>query len=188
MIETLIPFLPGFAAAYAIQAVAVASPGPDVALMASFGIAVGAACLALVTMQGLSLLMERVAWLSALLRIAGVCYLLWLVFNAWCKALTPPAVSIACVAGMPPYRAFLTGFLLQITNPKAIVFWVAIATVGATDAAPAPILALFILGAYAVLLSSQPFRLVYDRARSWIEGAISVFLTYMAFRMATDRS
>ena len=38
------------------------------------------------------------------------------------------------------------------------------------------------------LLSSQPFRLAYDRARRWIEGAIGAFLTYVAFRLATDRS
>ena len=109
MIDALIPFLPGFAAAYAIQVVAVASPGPGVAmilgfslshglraaLVAAFGIAVGAACLALATTQGLGLLMERVAWLSTAIRFAGVCYLLWLAFKAWGKAIRPPKVAVA---------------------------------------------------------------------------------------------
>ena len=212
MIDALIPFLPGFAAAYAIQVVAVASPGPGVAmilgfslshglraaLVAAFGIAVGAACLALATTQGLGLLMERVAWLSALVRIAGVSYLLWLAFNAWRKALAPPMIAVAQVRAMSPRKAFLVGYLLQITNPKAIVFWLAIASVGATEGAPAPVVALFVAGAfaisllghgaYAVLLSSSPFRLAYDRARRWIEGCIGAFLTYVAFRLATDRS
>ncbi|MFD1794606.1 LysE family translocator [Paracoccus aurantiacus] len=212
MIDQLIPYLPGFVAAYAILVVAVASPGPGVALilghavsegrraalLCSLGIAVGSASLALATTQGLGLLMERVAWLSTIVRIAGVCYLLWLAFKAWRKALTPPQVSIAKVRAMSPSRVFLSGYLLQITNPKAIVFWLAIATVGATKAAPLPVVALFILGAfllslaghaaYAVLLSSQPFRLAYDRARRWIEGVIGAFLTYVAFRLATDRS
>ena len=212
MMDQIIPYLPGFLAAYAILVVAVASPGPAVAmilgfavsdgrraaLIASLGIAVGAACLALATTQGLGLLMARVAWLSTLIRVAGVCYLLWLAFKAWHKALQPPTISIAKIAAMSPRRVFLSGYLLQVTNPKAIVFWLAIASVGATEAAPLPVVALFVLGAfllslaghaaYAVLLSSQPFRLAYDRARRWIEGAIGAFLTYVAFRLATDRS
>lgn len=210
--DWLIPYLPGFAAAYAIQAVAVASPGPGVAmilgyavsegrraaLVASLGISVGAAGLALATTQGLGLLMEQVAWLSTAIRFVGVCYLLWLAFKAWGKAIAPPKVSVAQVRALPLPQVFLTGLLLQLTNPKAIVFWLAISTVGATQGAPAPVVAAFVAGAfllslaghaaYAVLLSSSPFRLAYNHARRWIEASIGVFLTYVAFRLATDRS
>ncbi|MDP0928360.1 LysE family translocator [Paracoccus onubensis] len=211
--DWLIPYLPGFGAAYAIQAVSVASPGPGVALLlgialsqgranavaAAFGIALGAACLALATTQGLGLLMERVAWLSTIIRIAGISYLLWLALKAFRRASQPPKVAVAAI-GRPTgqIRSFVAGYLMQITNPKAIVFWLAIATVGATNNAPLPVLALFIAGAfvlslaghgaYAVLLSSSPFRLAYDRARRWIEAALGVFLTYVAFRLATERS
>lgn len=211
--DWLIPWLPGFGAAYAIQAVSVASPGPGVALLlgialsqgraralaASVGIAVGAACLALATTQGLGLLMERVAWLSTLIRMAGAGYLLWLAVKAFRRAAEPPVVAVQRRAHAPnPWRAFLMGYLMQITNPKAIVFWLAIASVGATQSAPAPVVATFITGAfllslaghaaYAVLLSSSPFRLAYDHARRWIEASIGVFLTYVAIRLATDRS
>lgn len=211
--EWLIPYLPGFGAAYAIQAVAVASPGPGVALllgiamtqgrgralMAATGIAFGTATLALATTQGLGLLMERVAWLSTLIRMAGVCYLLWLAIKAFGRAATPPAVRIDRDVEAPnPWRAFVLGYLIQITNPKAIVFWLAIATVGATSGAPVPVVATFVAGAfllslaghaaYAVLLSSSPFRLAYNHARRWIEAAIGSFLTYVAFRLATERS
>lgn len=210
--DWLIPYLPGFVAAFSIQAVAVASPGPSVTLIlglalshgrlaavtASLGIACGTACLAVATTQGLGLLMERVAWLSTVIRIIGVSYLLWLGFQAWRKAIEPPRVKVGEVkrpGGLR--RAFMTGFLLHITNPKAIIFWLAIATVGATESAPIPVLLVFVVTAftislashmaYAVLLSSRPFRLAYDRARRWIEGAIGAFLTYAAFRLATER-
>lgn len=210
--EMVLSYLPGFVAAYAILIVAVASPGPAVALilgfavadgrraalMSSLGIATGAACLAVATTQGLGLLMARVAWLATAIRIAGVCYLLWLAFKAWRRALSPPKVSIAHVTAMPISRVFLSGYLLQVTNPKAIVFWLAIASVGATEGAPVPVVALFVLGAfllslaghgaYAVLLSSAPFRLAYDRARRWVEAAIGGFLAFVAFRLATERS
>lgn len=211
--DWLSPFLPGFAAAYAIQAVSVLSPGPSVALLlgialsqgraravaASFGIAMGAACLALATTQGLGLLMERVAWLSSAIRLVGIGYLLWLAIKAFRRAASPPAIAIrrdVPQAGLR--RAFMAGYLMQITNPKAIVFWLAIATVGATNGAPPTIVALFIAGAfllslaghgaYALLLSSTPFRLAYDHARRWIEAGIGLFLTHVAFRLATERS
>lgn len=211
--DWLVPYLPGFGAAFSIQAISVASPGPGVALLlgialsqgranaiaAAFGIALGAACLALATTQGLSLLMERVAWLSTVIRIAGISYLLWLASKAFRRASQPPKVAITAIRRpVGRSRSFVAGYLMQITNPKAIVFWLAIATVGAANNAPLPVLALFIAGAfalslaghvvYAVLLSSSPFRLAYDRARRWIEVAIGGFLTCVAFRLATERS
>ena len=211
--EWLIPYLPGFGAAYAIQAVSVASPGPGVALLlgvalsqgranaiaAAFGIGLGAASLALATTQGLGLLMEQVAWLSTVIRLAGVAYLLWLAVKSFRRAAQPPQVSVARIdadAGLG--RSLTAGYLMQITNPKAIVFWLAIATVGATEGAPWPVVATFTAGAfalslaghaaYAILLSSYPFRQAYNRARRGIEAAIGGFLTYVAFRLATERS
>lgn len=212
MLDALLPWLPGFAAAYAIQLVSVASPGPGVALLlglglsqgrsaalaASLGIAVGAACIALATTQGLALVMERVAWLSTLIRVAGACYLMWLAVKAWRRALTPPATRIAPVSGAGGFfRSFGIGLAMQLTNPKAIVFWLAIAAVGATQNASAGVVALFVTGAfiislaghaaYAILLSSLPFRLAYDRGRRWVEAGIGGFLAWFAFRLATEK-
>ena len=209
----LLAYLPRIMTAYAILIVAVASPGPAVALLlglslsqgrtsalaASLGIAVGAALLALATTRGLGLVMEQVAWLSTLIRMAGIGYLLWLAVKAFRRAAQPPVVGIATVRGQSrPSRAFLTGLMMQLTNPKAIVFWLAIATVDATRGAPVPVVALFLIGAflisltghaaYALLLSSRPFRLAYDRARRSVEMMIGGFLTYAAFRLAIERN
>lgn len=213
LFDVLLPWLPGFAAAYAIQIVSVASPGPGVALLlglglckgrkaalaASFGIAFGAACIALATTQGLGQLMEQVAWLSTIIRLAGATYLMWLALKAWARAIKPPAIDAKPTHGAGGlFRCFGSGLAMQFTNPKAIVFWLAIATVGATHNAPPSIVMLFILGAflislvghgaYAVLLSSAPFRLVYERCRRWVEAGIGGCLTWFAFRLATERS
>jgi len=213
MFEGLVLWLPGFWAAYAIQIVSVASPGPGVALLlglglshgraaalaASLGIAVGAACIALATTQGLGLLMEQVAWLSTTIRWAGACYLMWLAIKAWKRAITPPTIKVGRRSGAGGlFRCFFTGLAMQLTNPKAIVFWLAIAAVGATENAPPWIVGVFILGAflislaghaaYAILLSSAPFRLAYERGRRWIEAGIGGCLSWFAFRLATERS
>jgi len=44
-------------------------------------------------------------------------------------------------------RHFLTGFLLQVTNPKAITFWLAITSVGATVEGGFAVIAAFVAGA-----------------------------------------
>lgn len=209
--EDLLPWLPGFASAYAIQAVAVASPGPGVALLlglalsrgrttalaASVGIAVGTAGLALATTHGLGLVMEQVAWLSTVIRITGACYLMWLAIKAWKRAWTPPPVGIAAAPNSGGLvRAFGTGLGLQLTNPKAVLFWLAISAVGATQNAPAGIVAAFVAGAfaislfghgiYAIVLSSRPFRLSYERGRRWVEAGIGGCLAWFAFRLGID--
>ncbi|MFS4436838.1 LysE family translocator [Paracoccaceae bacterium GXU_MW_L88] len=209
--DMLLPYLAGFGAAYAILLVAVLSPGPAVALIlgvsmsqgrqaalvCSLGVASGALLLAVATNLGLGALLTQVAWAAVAVKIAGASYLAWLSLKSWQKALTPPAVTPATVAHHSLPKNWLMGFLMQITNPKAIVFWLAISSVGAITGAPAPVAGLFFLGAfamslaghgaYAILLSSSPMRAAYNRARRWIEAALGTFMAYMAVRMATER-
>ncbi|SMO37873.1 LysE family translocator [Paracoccus laeviglucosivorans] len=209
--DWLIPFLPAFLAAYSIQIVGVMSPGPAVALllgigaeqgrasalMAAFGIACGAGVLALATSLGLGLIMQEIAWAGTALRLLGAGYLAWLAYKAMKKALSPPQVHVAEVRRQPMLRLFLTGLGLQITNIKALVFWMAAASVGPAQNAPLPVLLVFALGGtvlslaghgfWAVVLSSRPVRHAYNRARRWIEGALGIFLGAMALRMAMER-
>ena len=205
------PYLPGFLAAYSILLVAVLSPGPAVAMLlglglsrgrgtaviASVGIATGATTIAALTLAGLGVLMREAAWAVTILRLAGSAYLLWMAWGAFRKAVHPPSVEAAPMPPLSVPRAFLTGYLLQITNPKAIVFWIAIASVGATTGAPAPVVALFLAGAflisltghmgYALLLSAAPIRAAYARARRGVEAALGLCFTYFAFKLATSR-
>ena len=203
-------FLPGFAAAYAILLVAAASPGPAVAmllgiatgqgrapaLVAATGIACGSVMLNLGTLIGVGLLLAEAAWAMTLLRWLGAGYLAYLAWGAWRKALSPPRINAAEVAPRSLGRHFLAGFLLQVTNPKAVVFWLAIASVGATAGGGAGIVALFVLGAFAIsfachgawalLLSAGPIRRAYGRARGWIEAGLGTFFLFAAYRLATS--
>ncbi|MGR3436292.1 MAG: LysE family translocator [Shimia sp.] len=207
----LAPFLPGILAAYAILLVAASSPGPSVALllgvgaaqgrsaalMTTAGIAVGSILLNLATLLGVGLLLEQAAWAFTVLRFVGAAYLAWLAYGAFHKAADPTPLRPAEVRPKAPLRLFATGFALQATNPKAIVFWIAIHAVSGVAAAPLPVLAAFVAGAFAIsfachgawalLFSSGAFRAGYARARRWIEGALGVFLGAMAFRLATER-
>lgn len=206
----LCAFVPGFLAAYVILLVAAASPGPAVALLlgigttqgrgsalvAGTGIAMGSVVINIGTLLGVGLLMSEAAWAMSVLRLIGAAYLLWLAWGAFRKAANPPMVKAVQVTPKPPLRLFLMGFLLQVTNPKAIVFWLAIASIGATEGGGPAVIVLFVVGAFAisfgchgawaVLLSSRPIRTAYAAGRRWIETALGVFFSFAAYKLATS--
>lgn len=206
------PYLPGFIAAYAILLVGASSPGPAVALLLGIstnqgrgpalvscaGIAMGSMTINILTMLGIGLLLSQAAWAMSVLKIIGATYLIWLAYGAFRKALHPPKVQIEKTPRQANARLFAAGYALQVTNPKAIMFWLAIAAVGAVEGAPVPVIAAFVAGAFAisfvmhaawaVFLSSGPIRAAYAGGRRWIEAALGTFFTFAAYKMATSES
>ena len=125
-----------FAAAYLM---ATATPGPGVAAVVARALARGAggspsfiagfvlgdlAWLA-VAASGLALLAETFAALFTAVRYAGAAYLLHLAWRLWAAPVVP-------AADVPPprpeqgARLFFAGLTLQLGNPKAIVFFLAL--------------------------------------------------------------
>ncbi|MDJ0825609.1 MAG: LysE family translocator [Rhodobacter sp.] len=204
--------LPQLILAWSIQAMAVLSPGPAVALILGVAAAQGrAASMAVVsgitgsallwstgTALGLAALFAQFADLVLIVRIVGAGYMAYLAYRAFRTALAPPALHIGAPAARGFARNAAMGFVMQVSNPKAIFFWLAIAAVGGVGEAPAPVIAVFVAGAlvitfighgaYALILSSVPVRRAYVSARRWVEGALGVFFAYFAFRLATERS
>ena len=88
--------------------------------------------------------------------------------------------------------------LIQLTNPKAALHWIAIVGLGLGADAPfwvgvlliicATLLSLLGHLAYAITFSTEPVVLFYRRFRRWIEGALGVFFTLAAFKIATYKS
>lgn len=205
-----LPFLPGFIAAYSILFVAASSPGPAVAmllgvsmgqgrrpaLITTAGIATGSVVLNLATMAGIGLVLVNAAWAMGVIRLIGAGYLLWLAYGSFRKSVSGVQIKAANVPQLPAWRLYMMGFLLQVTNPKAIVFWLAISSIGATHGGGMGLVILFVTGAFAIsflchgawamLLSSKPFRDIYSKARSWIEVGLGTFFVYAAYRLATD--
>lgn len=207
----LAPYLPGFIAAYAILLVGASSPGPAVAmllgtsttqgrtpaLITCAGIATGSATINLLTMIGVGLLLSQAAWAMTALRLIGAAYLAWLAWGAFRKALDPPKLEVAKTDRQRTGVLFTKGYLLQVTNPKAIAFWLAIAAVGAVNGAPWPVIAAFVLGAWvisfsahaawAVMLASRPVRAAYASGRRWVETGLGAFFVFAAFKLAVAR-
>lgn len=208
----LVAFFPGFVAAYAILFVAASSPGPAVALLmgisltqgrspaliASAGVAMGSVVINIAMLAGIGLLLEQAAWAMSILRFIGAAYLALLAYRAFRKALNPPKLEAIEMPRQSASRLFLMGLLLQITNPKAIIFWLAIASISATSGGGIVVVGLFVIGAFlisfgchsawALVMSAQTARQTYFRARPAIEGVLGTFFSYAAFRLATERS
>ena len=202
-------YLPQILLALSIQTVGVLSPGPSVmlilgvatargrapAILTAFGISCGSIILATSVVLGIAVVLSEIAHAMTVMRIIGGLYLFWLAWNAFSKAVNPPPLEMKAVAARSGLRTAMAGFLLQVTNPKAIAFWLAIAAVGGVGHAPTPVIALFVLlawinsfvghAAYALLLSAAPVRALLVRFRSWVEGALGAFFVFAGFKLLT---
>lgn len=203
-------YLPGFIAAYSILLIGASSPGPSVAMLvgiatsegrkpalfATLGIALGSVTINILTILGIGLFLSQLAWGMSALRIIGAGYLLWLAYGAFKKALNPPEIKVTLTSRRTPFRNFMAGYLLQVTNPKAIAFWLTIASVGAVDGASIGVIAVFVMGAFiisfschgvwAVALSVSVIRTTYATARRYVEASLGVFFSFAAYKLATS--
>jgi len=206
--DYILPLL-GFALAHLLAA---ASPGPSfafithtavsrsrgAAVLASLAMAVGALVWAAGALFGLQAIMKQVAWLELGLRLAGAAYLLWLGFMLLRSR--PGPVAAETGAPEPPVgggmRLFARALLLQMSNPKVMVFFGSIFVALLPAQAPQWVF-LTALGIvfvneflwYAVLsllFSTRRARLVFDRWRVWIDRATGGFLTLLGIRLALD--
>ena len=204
-------YLPQLFLAWSIQLVGVFAPGPSVllilgqatsrgraaAVITATGIACASIILATATVLGIAALFAQIAELVILVRLIGAAYLTFLAYKAFRTAVVLPPMDLESRITGSPLRTALTGFLIQLSNPKAILFWLAVAAAGGFGNAPLPIVLIFIAGAflnswfghvgYALLLSSDPFRRGYLAGRRWVEGALGCFFAGFALRLATER-
>lgn len=211
MIE-LTPYLAGIFAAYSILLLGSFSPGPSVAMLigvatgqgripaltAALGIAFGSMSINILTMLGVGIVLSEAAWAMSILRVIGAGYLLYLAYGAIKKAIIPADLQGVDTKLRTLPRQFMAGYLLQVTNPKAISFWLAISSIGAVEGANVGVTILFITGAFfisfvchgawAVALSVSAIRLIYIAVQRWIDAALGSFFCFAAYKLAVSDS
>ncbi|WP_137917341.1 homoserine/homoserine lactone efflux protein [Hydrogenophaga sp. 2FB] len=94
------------------------------------GLQVGLAVVLLVAGVGVGALLLASATAFMVVKFAGAAYLIWLGFKQW-RAAVPTVVDAgdapAAPRAVPSARErFITGFFTNVTNPKGIVFMVAV--------------------------------------------------------------
>ena len=115
--------------------------GPAAAWAASAGISLGGMIHVLLAGLGLGALIAAVPWSFEVIRWIGVIYLLYLAYQmlrSRGQDADLPAIGSA-------RRAFVNGMLVNLTNPKVILFVLAFVPQFVTPGTPAEVLAQFLL-------------------------------------------
>ena len=117
--------------------------GTGSGIAASFGIATGSLIhLALVAL-GIAVLLSHYPAVFDAIRWAGACYLLWIAY----KTLTTPIAALATAGdGRGGFAAWRDGVLVNVFNPKTIVFMFAFLPPFVRPENGMPLLQLLILG------------------------------------------
>ncbi|MEY3773385.1 MAG: Threonine efflux protein [Verrucomicrobiota bacterium] len=191
----------------AAHLLAVASPGPDfaivlrqslahgrrVAVWTSIGIGSGISLHIAYSLLGMALLLRGSATAFGMLQYAGAAYLTWLGVQALRSRPRQAAEPAAAVGGGLPsdHAAFVTGFLTNALNPKATLFFLALFPVAVSPATPKLVQAGY--GLWMILTTMGWFSLVsllftrpevrnkFLRHGHWIDRALGViFLGFAA--------
>ncbi|MDG4718372.1 MULTISPECIES: LysE family translocator [Thalassospira] len=209
-------YLPGILLSYAALLVGLISPGPALlGLMGvsldrgrfagqrfALGIGTGSFSIGLLTLTGLSALLAAYADAMTAIRIIGGLYLLWMSYRAFRTAFRKaPASDIRTAAESEQQISgrgyYLRGLALHLTNPKAILTWIAIISIGFHDGAPMWVGAAIVIGCgilstsihllYATAFSTAPAISLYRRAANWINAVLGVFFAIVGIRLLFSR-
>ena len=101
-----------------------------------FGLQLGLVLLLLVAGAGVGSLLLASELAFGVVKVAGACYLIYVGWSQWRSGASGSLVGAAVEPAGRWQRRFSTGFLTNATNPKGIVFMVAVLPQFLTDARP----------------------------------------------------
>ena len=212
-IQYLPAYLPGIGLSYAAFLIAIASPGPNVLALIStsmsvgrkagmalaLGISFGSLTWALLTAFGFSALLMTYAHGLTTIKIIGGIYLFWLAYNAFKSAAPRSDLTLKALVGgrRTPLGYAVRGYTVQMTNPKAVLAWVAIIALGLPPEAPLWVGFAIVFGCfglsiavhltYALVFSTPVMSSLYLRARRVIQATLGVFFTFVGLKLLLSR-
>lgn len=110
------------------------SAGRAAGVSVASGVVAGSASWGIAAALGMSAVMLANAWVFEVIRYVGAAYLLYLALRSLRSAFKPAPVRVPAQSNE---RLFLKGFLIHITNPKAILAWGAIYAIAVPPGASA---------------------------------------------------
>lgn len=212
--DTMSADISAIAITLSLYAGLVISPGPgfalisrmalsgrrDEALATTAGFGVGATVYAALTMGGLAFVILKVDWLARMVQVLGGVYLIWLGIGAWRHAEVPDVETTAPTSAS---RAFMTGLLVDLSNPKGIAFFLSLYAIAITSDTALWAKVTIVIGSFVleivwyslvtVLLSRPKPQKIYRRFGTAIDqtigsvlGLIGVKILYEQTRLLLD--
>ena len=206
-------YLPGIFMAYAAFLLAIASPGPNIlavigtsmsvnrksGIALALGVATVSFAWAVLTVIGLSAILTQYAVALTAIKIFGGLYLLWLAYKSFKSAASAHDIEAKELDGgkRSPFGYAKRGFVIQMTNPKAALAWIAIISLGLTENAPFWVGAIIVVGTfvlsviihilYAVAFSTPFMVRIYGKARRGIQATLGAFFAFAGIKLLTSR-
>lgn len=198
---------PHMALVFATFVIATASPGPAVlgimatsmaagrkaGMVFAAGVLTGSMTWALLAAIGLSAWLQAFAFGLVVLKIGGGLYLLWLAVKSLRSMLTAEARALPVAGDVSLAQQYRRGALLHLTNPKAVLAWIAIVGITQSDGGNGAVMAItlagcFLLGiavfqGYALVFASRVMMRQYLKLRRYIEGALAAVFGYAGARL-----
>jgi threonine/homoserine/homoserine lactone efflux protein len=189
-----------------VHLLAVASPGPSTVLVvqtaavsrrrgliSAVAMMLGALAWASAALFGLQALFAQFAWLYLVFQVAGGLFLVYLAVMIWRHA-RDPLPEIEVLASGSDWQVFTRALLLQLSNPKIMVFFGSIFLSVLPHDMPAwlqaTVLALVAFDEFtwfallALTFSGETARTFYRRAKFWIERFMGGALALLGLRLA----
>ncbi|MCP4319846.1 MAG: LysE family transporter [Hyphomicrobiales bacterium] len=207
-------YLLGILLAYLAFFLGIVSPGPNIlaiigtsmsvgrqsGISLAMGVALGSLCWALLTAFGLSAILATYTSAMLGIKIAGGLFLLWLAFKSFRAAASHQDMTVRALSGgkRTPMGYFTRGYIIQMTNPKAVLAWIAIMSLGLGPQSPVWVAFVIVAGTalmsvifhylFAVAFSTPLLVSAYARARRWIQGFLGAFFTFAGIKLLLSRS
>ena len=195
---------------FAIFIPALILPGPDfvavvrssmtygtrAGLLTTLGVSMGLCLYATLSLLGLSAILVQYQWLTWAVRLLGGAYLIWLGIKL--LRAKPQDIELNPASRPAGKRAILFGFLVTLTNPKAIVLFASVFATAVTASTSPWLMGVMIAlvtvssllwySCVSLFMSSSPVMRRFQRARHWIERAAGVCFIGLGGKVLADAS
>ena len=170
------------------------SRGTRAGLLTTLGVSLGLCLYATLSLLGLSAILVKYQWLTWAVRVLGGGYLIFLGIRL--IRAKPQAIELDQAMRPAGTRAILFGFLVTLTNPKAIVLFASVFATAVTASTPLWLMGLMIAlvtassltwySCVSLFMSSGPVIRRFQRAKHWIERAAGVCFIGLGGKVLSD--
>lgn len=201
-------YLPHILTAFGVFLLAAMSPGPNAlaimgtsistsrgaGVMTAMGVAAGDFLWSALSVTGLTLVISQFAEVGMILQVLGGGYLLYLGIRTLISAARGGEVALRPDRQSGhPWRHFYRGFLIIMSNPKSILFWLSVMSLVLKPGAPLWVAVTLVVGMtvmsivwhglLALLFSTGPVLRFYGRARRAIDALFGAFFCLIGGRI-----
>ncbi len=167
--------------------------------MGVVGISLGIVIWAGVALMGLNLILQKMAWLHQIIMVGGGLYLCWMGWQLLKSARAKREPSEAEVHVVLPARGrtFIRGFLTNLSNPKAVIYFGSVFSLFVGDDVSAGARwGLFVLivgetfvwfSVVACVFALPVMRRGYQRLSRWIDGLAGVLFAGFGIHLILSR-